>query len=189
MNGFGDIKPDTETEVFFYEQDFYVLSNFSAFRLFWRGRDFDTSEAAYHWEKFIGSAGIQLEILRARSAHDAYKIAERNKSFRRHDWERVKVPTMLDILRAKANQHDYVRRKLLATGSRQLIEDSWRDDFWGWGPNRDGQNMLGKLWMTVRAELTCCIQPMRTISKSPTPHRRKIGCPAPCSSSPCSFSA
>lgn len=48
----------------------------------------------------------------------------------------------------------YVRRKLLATGDRELVEDSWRDDFWGWGPNRDGQNMLGKLWMEVRGEVT-----------------------------------
>jgi hypothetical protein len=65
----------------------------------------------------------------------------------------VKVDVMRDILRAKVAQHEYVRRKLLATGDRELIEDSWRDDFWGWGPNRDGQNMLGKLWMEVRAEL------------------------------------
>jgi predicted NAD-dependent protein-ADP-ribosyltransferase YbiA (DUF1768 family) len=57
------------------------------------------------------------------------------------------------ILRAKADQHEYVRRKLLATGNRCLIENSWRDDFWGWGPNRDGKNMLGTLWMRVRAEL------------------------------------
>ena len=60
---------------------------------------------------------------------------------------------MLDILRAKASQHEYVRRKLLATGDRELIEDSWRDDFWGWGANRDGLNMLGKLWMEVRTEI------------------------------------
>lgn len=58
-----------------------------------------------------------------------------------------------DILRAKADQHEYVRRKLLATGDRELVENSWRDDFWGWGPNRDGKNMLGKLWMEIRAEL------------------------------------
>ncbi|WP_411543268.1 NADAR domain-containing protein, partial [Escherichia coli] len=47
----------------------------------------------------------------------------------------------------RADQHEYVRRKLLATGNRCLIENSWRDDFWGWGPNRDGKNMLGTLWM------------------------------------------
>jgi hypothetical protein len=45
-------KLDAETQVFFYEQEFYVLSNFSAFRLHWRGISFDTSEAAYQWEKF-----------------------------------------------------------------------------------------------------------------------------------------
>lgn len=148
---------DTETEVFFYEQDFYVLSNFSAFTLMWKGIRFDTSEAAYHWEKFTGDSGTaQLTrhfIQTAPSAHEAFKIAERNKEHRRPDWDEVKVGIMLDILRAKADQHEYVRRKLLATGERTLIENSWRDDFWGWGPNRDGQNMLGRLWMEVRAEL------------------------------------
>jgi ribA/ribD-fused uncharacterized protein len=69
----------------------------------------------------------------------------------------VKVDIMRDILRAKADQHEYVRRKLLATGDRELIEDSWRDDFWGWGPNRDGQNMLGKLWMEIRSELRALV--------------------------------
>ena len=54
-------------------------------------------------------------------------------------------------------KHWPIRRKLLATGDRELIEDSWRDDFWGWGPNRDGQNMLGKLWMEIRSELRALI--------------------------------
>ena len=46
-------KLDTETQVFFYEQDYYVLSNFSAFTLQRKGLRFYTSEAAYHWEKLI----------------------------------------------------------------------------------------------------------------------------------------
>lgn len=150
-------KLDTQDKVFFYEQDFYVLSNFSSFRLFWMGKDFDTSEHAYHWSKFDGSAShhpeIQRMILQARSAHDAFKIAENCRASRRADWDAVKVNIMGNILRAKAQQHEYVRRKLLATGDRELIEDSWRDDFWGLGPNHDGQNVLGKLWMEVRAEL------------------------------------
>lgn len=148
-------KLDTKTQVFFYEQDFYVLSNFSAFRLHWADRDFDTSEAAYQWEKFVGeeTRSIRSAIRRAESAHDAFKIAELNKPSVREDWGQVRVGIMRDILRAKAAQHEYVRRKLLATGHRELIEDSWRDGFWGWGPLRNGQNMLGKLWMEVREEL------------------------------------
>jgi hypothetical protein len=60
---------------------------------------------------------------------------------------------MAGILRAKAAQHEYVRRKLLATGDRELIENSWRDSYWGWGPDRAGLNMLGQLWMMVRDEI------------------------------------
>ena len=159
-------KLDTDTQVFFYEQDFYVLSNFSAFTLQWNGWRFDTSEAVYHWEKFAHMNEVGIEgpaqhecdicwiIRRAASAHEAFKIAEANKPSRHPDWDRIKVDVMRKILRAKADQHEYVRRKLLATGDRELIEDSWRDDFWGWGASRNGLNMLGKLWMEVRAELS-----------------------------------
>lgn len=147
-------KLDNEKQIFFYEQDFYVLSNFSAFKITWRGRDFDTSEAAYHYEKFIDHPEIQEKILHARSAHEAFKIAEINKQYVRFDWNEVKCSIMADILLAKVNQHEYVRRKLLATGDRELIEDSWRDDYWGWGPNKDGQNMLGKLWMQIRTMIS-----------------------------------
>lgn len=37
-NGYGCVKPDTDKQVFFYEQDFYVLSNFSAFRVTFDGQ-------------------------------------------------------------------------------------------------------------------------------------------------------
>jgi ribA/ribD-fused uncharacterized protein len=149
----GPLTLDTESQVFFYEQDCYVLSNFSSFTLAWKGLRFDTSEAAYHWEKFTDVPEIQLAILAAASAHEAFKLAERHRDARRPDWDEVKVSIMREILTAKAEQHEYVRRKLLGTGSRELIENSWRDEYWGWGPQRDGQNMLGKLWMEVRARI------------------------------------
>ena len=147
-------KLDTDQQVFFYEQEFYVLSNFSAFTLQWKGIRFDTSEAAYHWEKFTnGHDSIQEAIHCAPSAHVAFQIAQDNKTLRRDDWDEVKIETMREILTAKAHQHEYVRRKLLETGSRELIEDSWRDDYWGWGADGLGSNMLGMLWMEVRDSL------------------------------------
>lgn len=154
---------DTETQVFFYEQDFYVLSNFSAFELKWNGLRFPTTEHAYHWEKFNIPPDhrtgyirqIQGLIQYAPSAHEAFKMAQRDdwRPYRRQDWDSAKVGIMGALLRAKAEQHEYVRRKLLATGDRELIENSWRDDFWGWGPEQKGRNMLGRLWMQVRDEL------------------------------------
>lgn len=154
---------DTDERVCFYEQEFYPLSNFSAFAIVWRGNRFDTSEHAYHWEKFPPDAdhdwrfgeesAIAHRIRVSTSAHEAFKLAEREARFRRPDWDEVKVDIMRSILQCKVGQHEYVRRKLLETGDRELVENSWRDSFWGWGPNRDGQNMLGKLWMEIRAEL------------------------------------
>lgn len=155
---------DTPERVCFYEQEFYPLSNFSAFNLIWNGWRFDTSEHAYHWEKFPERVGytdermsrcrkIRADIRNAASAHEVFKLAELHREYRRPDWDSIKVDVMRMILREKARQHEYVRRKLLETGDRELVENSWRDDFWGWGPNRDGQNMLGKLWTQIRAEL------------------------------------
>lgn len=152
---------DTETQVFFYEQDFYVLSNFSAFRLAWSGLQFPTVEHAYHWEKFRPAPEhdtgrhhqIRGLIYAAPSAHEAFKLGQGRLEFRRSDWNDARIAIMSALLRAKVCQHEYVHRKLLATGDRELIENSWRDDFWGWGPNRDGLNMLGKLWMQIRTEL------------------------------------
>jgi len=159
-------KCDTDERVCFYEQEFYMLSNFSAFNVFIDGRLHATSEHAYHWFKFTGqddaSIDIRLRIYLATSAHDAFKIAEKEKAHRRSDWDLVKVGTMLRILLLKAAQHEYVRRKLLETGDRELVEDSWRDDVWGWGPNKDGQNLLGNLWMKVRDELRAAAEDKQT---------------------------
>lgn len=147
-------KLDTDTHVYFYEQEFYVLSNFSAFRVGWEGLDFDTSEHAYQWAKFHETApGIQGHIFHARSAHDAFKLVELHAHLVRPDWDSVKVEVMRAILWCKLQQHEYVRRKLLQTGERVLVEDSWRDAYWGAGADWDGLNMLGKLWMEIRQEL------------------------------------
>jgi ribA/ribD-fused uncharacterized protein len=153
---------DTDSQVFFYEQDHYYLSNFSAFRITLLVDDgsgaevrctFDTSEAAYHWFKFPHIPEVQAKIRAAESAHAAFKLAEQYRVRRRPDWDAIKLEVMREILRAKVEQHEYVRRKLLETSGRELIENSWRDAFWGWGPNRDGRNELGKLWMEIRTEL------------------------------------
>lgn len=185
---------DTETEVFFYEQDYYILSNFSAFAIRWRGQLLPTSEHAYQWEKFApgtksGSGHyVRDRIAAALSAHDAFKLAESYKALRRPDWDALKVGIMRFILMAKARQHEYVRRKLLATGDRVLIENSWRDDFWGWGPNRGGQNMLGKLWMDVRAELRAeamATSPLTDYPSEDCPHAAPHRYCAQCAVSPC----
>ena len=33
-----------------------------------------------------------------------------------------------------------------------IVEDSPKDNYWGWGINRKGENHLGKIWMKLREE-------------------------------------
>ena len=151
---------DDKDTVRFYEQEFYVLSNFSSFSLKWKEIKFDTLEAAYHWEKFVpdgfmGSVcvSVRQNIIEARSAHDAFQLAQVCKGLVRPDWNNVKVDIMRQLLWEKVRQHKYVKQKLLETGDRLLVENSWRDTYWGEGPNKDGKNMLGVLWMEIRESL------------------------------------
>lgn len=136
----------------FYEREFYVLSNFSSFAIEWKGKLWMTSEHAYHSEKFESEV-IKEEIRHTRSAHDAQKLARTHEAHQRRDWQDIKLRTMADILREKTAQHPYVKKKLLETGERPLIEGSWRDAYWGIGPTKDGQNHLGKIWMNIRDEV------------------------------------
>lgn len=70
----------------------------------------------------------------------------------RGDWEQVKVSVMKEFLRQKFTQEP-LKTKLLETGDALLVEgNTWGDTFWG-VCNGEGQNMLGKLLMEVRAEL------------------------------------
>ena len=138
--------------ILFYEREFYVFSNFSSFAIEWDGKLYMTSEHVYHSEKFQDEEMKEL-IRKTRSAHDALKLAHANEDKYRPDWNDVRIGIMKKILHVKVSQHPYVKKKLLQSGDRELIEDSWRDNFWGWGPDKDGANHLGKLWMEVRAEV------------------------------------
>ena len=60
---------------------------------------------------------------------------------------------MEDIVRHKLKQNPYVMHKLMQTGKRLIVEDSPKDNFWGWGSKRNGRNELGKVWMKIRDEI------------------------------------
>jgi len=142
---------DNEKQIFFYENEFYPFSNFSSFAIEWKGKLYPTSEHAYNSEKFEDEK-MKEEIRNSRSAHEAFKHAQANREKYRKDWGEIRLGIMKNILRAKVEQHPYVKKKLLESGDKELIEDSWRDAFWGWGPDKNGENYLGKLWMEIREE-------------------------------------
>ena len=154
----GYAKSDTRDSVLFYEQEFYPLSNFSAFSVEIFGMVFPTSEHAYHYAKFAGvdtrgAAHARAAIATSLSAHEAFKLAQSFKAERNPRWDDVKEAAMREILVAKVKQNPYVAKKLVETGHRRLYEDSWRDSYWGWGPDRAGENRLGAIWEDIRAKV------------------------------------
>jgi len=138
----------------FYNREFYCLDNFSSFKILYKDVLYSSVEEAYQAQKFIETAPeIALMIRNSGSAHEAKIIAHNYPESVYEDWDQVKVQVMEELLMAKVSQHSYVKKKLLETGFHTIVEDSPTDHFWGIGLDRNGQNMLGKLWMKIRAEL------------------------------------
>jgi ribA/ribD-fused uncharacterized protein len=138
----------------FYPREFYTFDNFSSFAVDYRGRRWPTSEHAYQASHFFETAPqLAEQIYQARSAHEAYKLAKANADKAPANWHDIKIGVMTEIVRLKCQQNPYVKEKLLDSGDLDIIEDSPKDDFWGWGKNRDGRNELGKIWMRLRDEL------------------------------------
>lgn len=138
----------------FYEREFYCFSNFSSFAVEWKGRLWQTSEHAYQASRFMGTKPKVVEqIFRAKSADAAYKIAQKHKAKNFEDYRERDLRDMEDIVWKKLRQNPYVMRKLKQTGKRKIVEDSPKDSFWGWGPDRKGRNELGKIWMKLREKM------------------------------------
>jgi N-glycosidase YbiA len=149
--------PDLDTSgtiVGFYPREFYPLDNFSSFAVDWRGRRWPTAAHAYQAAHFFDTAPELVEmIFAARSAHDASKIAAANAGKVPKNWREINVGIRYEICCCKLEQNPYVQKKLLQTEDLQIVEDSTKDAFWGWGPNKNGQNQLGKIWMRLRERL------------------------------------
>lgn len=137
----------------FYTREFFALDNFSSFGIIMDGKLYPTVEHAYQAGKFIDTAPeIAEEIRTCLSAHEAKRIAHVHNERQVGNWDDIKVDYMEKLLRLKLEQNPYVQQKLLQTKEYRICEDSPKDDFWGIGENRDGQNQLGKLWMKLRDE-------------------------------------
>lgn len=134
----------------FYPREFYTFDNFASFQVVWRDVRWATSEHAYQASHFFDTEPELAEQIRdAISAHDAYKLAKANAHKAPVKWDEIKVGIMEEIVKCKLEQHSYIQQKLRQTGDVSIIEDSPKDDFWGWGQNRDGRNELGKIWMRM----------------------------------------
>ena len=62
----------------------------------------------------------------------------------RDDWEIVKDDIMFNALKVKfSDSNPLLKKLLLDTEHKKIIEASPRDSYWGWGADHKGQNKLG----------------------------------------------
>lgn len=137
----------------YYETSNFCFSNFSAHAVNFQGYEYPTAEHAFHAQKFH-DVDLQSKIKNCKSPLSAYSLAKKLKSHRRKDWDNVKVDILTEIIRAKLAQNQDVKAALIATGKEEIIEINPDDDFWGNGPDGNGQNHMGKILMRIREELS-----------------------------------
>lgn len=130
---------------------YYFLSNFYEAPVTYKGITYRNNEAAFQAQK-VSDLEKQKEFSNLNPS-EAKKKGRHVKLRKDVDWEKIKAGFMYEIVKAKFEQNDDLKMKLLATGDEYLEEgNTWGDRIWG-TVNGDGENWLGKILMQVRGEL------------------------------------
>jgi len=168
------IAPTDARPLFFYEKaaPYYEFTNFfqridgEPLFITPNGKQWFTSEHYFQAQKFpnavintpYGPKNIHEEIRLTPTAYDVFTLANaRTGTYKQYidpNWNKRSLDVMRDALYLKFSQNPELKKLLLETGNRYLIENAGaKDDFWGNGADGNGQNWLGKLLMETRSRL------------------------------------
>ena len=117
------------------------------------GRTWPTVEHYYQSKKFVKPVDLQ-EIAEANTGEEAYKLGNRWWKFgKAKDWKQKRRVMMTRALYTKVQVHSDVKQALLDTGDTRIVETSLYDPYWGIGRDQRGENMMGQIWMDIRAKI------------------------------------
>ena len=151
--------------IYFYKEfgDLGYLASYSNHGFYKDGKYWPTIEHFYQAHKFLDS-NLRDIIQYAATPKEASKIGrDKNNPLRRH-WEYLKLDIMFEAVYRKFITHSDIRNLLLLTNNAEIIEETTKENYWGCGPLYDGNNMFGKILMSVR-DLMRRIEKMYFISK------------------------
>lgn len=133
-----------------FKNEFAFLSNFEEVNIEYNGKVYKSTEAAFQAQKTLDED--ERDRISLMTAGQSKKFGR--KVNLRKDWENVKYQIMLDLTRIKY-QNPVLRKKLLSTGNRYLVEGTWWNDrTWGIDLRTGiGKNWLGEILMKVREEI------------------------------------
>jgi len=127
------------------------FSNFALFPIKLKGKIWKTTEHYFQAQKF-DHKDYQEKIRKAATPMKAAQLGRSRKVRILKNWDNKKDQVMYEALKAKFTQHQTLKKLLLETEDKILIEHTENDNYWGDGGNGTGKNKLGKLLMKLRAE-------------------------------------
>jgi len=135
-----------------------ILSNFTRHPFQLDGSVWPSTEHYFQAQKFVRTDPEHAEAIRAAPKPATAATMGRDRGHPLDPaWEDAKYHVMVAALIAKFTQHEDCRAVLLATGDRDLVEDTGKseddDHIWGDGSTGTGRNLLGKALGEVRAAI------------------------------------
>lgn len=159
---------DYSNYLFFWSKKHDFLSNFYPSEFNVGDQHFICSEQYFMKKKqeLFDSSNIKLAglIMNEKDPKKIKKFGRMVKNFDEEIWNQHKYQIMYQGVKAKFTSNPNLRKKLLETKNKILVEASPYDKIWGIGLNESnakkklhtewpGKNLLGKVLMQVRQEL------------------------------------
>lgn len=156
----------TDTHIYFWGS---FLSNWIPMdlQIEYDGHKFTTSEQLFMYKKakFFGDEPVAARIVTLGThPKDAKDYGRQVRGYNEESWSKVREQMMYDSIYLKFSQYPKLKKQLLDTGDKILVEGTPFDPIWGvkikWDDDRildeknwKGQNLLGKVLMDVRKDL------------------------------------
>lgn len=153
----------TDTHIYFWGGE---LSNWYSCIFKYKGHAFKNTEQAFMWEKaiYFNDVLTATEILDEPNPRRNKALGRSIKNFNSEEWLKVSFKYMFDVNFAKWTSSFKLRRIILSTDSKILVEASPYDRIWGIGLHWEdddvlderkwkGTNWLGKCLMEVREKI------------------------------------
>ena len=160
---------ETKDSIYFYGQkkEFGYFSNFYNCEFTENEIIFNCSEQYFMYYKLLTFDKNNIKLANnILNEKDPKKIKRYGRMVKNYDdkiWNEIRFNIMIDALRLKFNQNEYLKEKLLTTENKTLYEAAKNDKIWGIGmsvekalsidKNKYGRNLLGRGLMIIREEL------------------------------------
>ena len=157
---------ETRSQISFFRK-WSPLSNHHPANFTLYDREYNCNEQFFLSEKCraYGYDNIAEDICKSTDPSEMVQQAKVCKSYNQR-WKNIEADVMSTGLNAKFDQNDHLKKYLLSTGTKTLVEGSPYDHVWGVklafnDPRIDhhgnwrGENKLGNCLMQVREQLSC----------------------------------